>query len=953
MKYFDLIVLRKCIGTTPQRRRSIEAGKGHPVSGGIGRRDGEAPVPRGPLLRVPVLLWLILTAFQPSISTVHAAPVVFTYQGRVTVAGTNFTGLGEFEFALVISTNSSLQATATANMGGISPNEFVSSCTVNNPGNGYTGSVPVTFSGGGGSGASAVANVSAGIVTGITVLTPGSSYSSAPAAMVAAPPPDISYTTYWSNDGTSVNGSEPASAVGISVSDGLFMVVLGDTTQANMAAIDSSLFAQPNLELRIWFNDGAHGFSALSPTQKLTPAPYAIDSGSASNLLGTLSASQLTGTLPASVLGGTYSGSLSFTNGSNSFSGTFNGNGAGVTNVSANSLAFYSTNVSITSWGWNAYGQRNIPPNLNSVVGLAVGYGHSLAVNADGSVVAWGAGETNNPSDNIDFGQAIVPAGLSNVQAVAAGYLHSLALRKNGTVVAWGAGTTNNPGDSYDFGQSIVPANLTNATAVSAGAFHGLALKADGTIMAWGAGTTNNPGDGHDFGQSIVPPGLNSVMAVSAAYIFSVALRSNGTVIAWGDNQFGETNIPAGLSNVVSIAAGAVHTLALKANGTVVAWGAGETNNPTDGIDFGQSIVPAGLSNVVAISAGFVHSLALKADGTVVAWGDDSEGATNVPVGLSGVLALAPGCMAQHALAVRKKSDSQVAWLNSDNTFNGNITVNGDTTVSGEMSAADLRLDDGTLWLRSGNDQNNALGWYGPGKTFGNFGSVNGPILFGNFGGGLGSMGTNGQQVALAWDNLQHVGIGTTTPGARLDLGGDNANSKLVVGGYGGFSLGVNGSQFMFNLGGDGGRFSFMDAPGGNELVSIEGFSGYSYVGIGTPSPTSALDVHGEVALGTSGQYYAPGAPEVLLIIRGVVRFDGVILAGTGFSVVHTGTGAYTLTFSPSFSDMPAVVVSVQHGVAQMATTSSVSSTTAFVGTWNASGAASDQYFHFIAMGPQ
>jgi len=43
-----------------------------------------------------------------------------------------------------------------------------------------------------------------------------------------------------------------------------------------MAAISASLFTQPNLQLRIWFNDGVNGSTALSPLQNLTPTPYAI-----------------------------------------------------------------------------------------------------------------------------------------------------------------------------------------------------------------------------------------------------------------------------------------------------------------------------------------------------------------------------------------------------------------------------------------------------------------------------------------------------------------------------------------------------------------------------------------------------------------------------------------------------------------------------------------------------
>ena len=63
---------------------------------------------------------------------------------------------------------------------------------------------------------------------------------------------------------------------GREVTNGLFTVVLGDTTLANMTAISASLFTQPNLQLRIWFNDGVNGFAALSPVQNLTPAPYAV-----------------------------------------------------------------------------------------------------------------------------------------------------------------------------------------------------------------------------------------------------------------------------------------------------------------------------------------------------------------------------------------------------------------------------------------------------------------------------------------------------------------------------------------------------------------------------------------------------------------------------------------------------------------------------------------------------
>ena len=139
---------------------------------------------------------------------VRAQNTVFTYQGRVTATGSNFTGAGQFKFALVTSTNFSQQATATANppSGG-----FITVINVTFGGSGYVTAPAVTISGGGGSGATAHANVSGGAVTSIIVDNPGSGYTSTPLVIIAAPTANITYTTYWSNDGTSVGGSEPAS----------------------------------------------------------------------------------------------------------------------------------------------------------------------------------------------------------------------------------------------------------------------------------------------------------------------------------------------------------------------------------------------------------------------------------------------------------------------------------------------------------------------------------------------------------------------------------------------------------------------------------------------------------------------------------------------------------------------------------------------------------------------
>ncbi|MGH7972092.1 MAG: hypothetical protein ACREIC_25545, partial [Limisphaerales bacterium] len=220
----------------------------------------------------PVALALLFT-LNLQFSNAFAQGTSFTYQGRVMDNGTNFTGAGQFKFALVTSTNGNHSAMATANTpsGG-----YITGYTVTSGGNGYVTAPTVTVFGGGGSGAAATAHLTGDAVTSLSVVNPGNgNYTSAPTVTIAPPPPNISYRTYWSNDGTSANGSEPSAAVNVTVNNGLFTVVLGDTTQPNMAAIDASLFNQPNLQLRIWFNDGVNGFAALSPVQNVTPTPYA------------------------------------------------------------------------------------------------------------------------------------------------------------------------------------------------------------------------------------------------------------------------------------------------------------------------------------------------------------------------------------------------------------------------------------------------------------------------------------------------------------------------------------------------------------------------------------------------------------------------------------------------------------------------------------------------------
>jgi len=200
-------------------------------------------------------------------------PEMLSYQGRVSVHGTNFTGDGLFKFGLLSGdVTEGRQATAVAFWGG----QFIYDIQVTDEGLGYLTPPAVRIVGGGGSGATAQAFVQNGAVTSISVMTSGNGYTGTPTVEIDPPQQEMVFETIWSHDGTSANGLEPQGSVSVPVQKGLFATLLGGD---GMQPISASVFEKSEVYLRVWFaTDLSAPFEQLSPDHRLASVAYAMKS---------------------------------------------------------------------------------------------------------------------------------------------------------------------------------------------------------------------------------------------------------------------------------------------------------------------------------------------------------------------------------------------------------------------------------------------------------------------------------------------------------------------------------------------------------------------------------------------------------------------------------------------------------------------------------------------------
>lgn len=305
-----------------------------------------------------------------------------------------------------------------------------------------------------------------------------------------------------------------------------------------------------------------------------------------------------------------------------------------------------------------------------SITAWTAGANHSIALCSDGTLVTWGDNTYGQIGNGTTTG-SLVPVLISNtgvlagktVVGIAAGQYHNLALCSDGTLVAWGYNYYGQLGNGTTT-QSGVPVAVNKSgvlsgkllIGVSAGVYHSLVLCGDGTVAAWGYNGNGELGNG-GTGFSTLPVAVDmsgvlvgkGISAISAGSFHNIALATDGTFVGWGYNGYGQlgdgstnsSSVPVRVDvsgalygkAIRSIAAGYYHSLALCGDGTVAAWGYNGEGELGDGTDVASSM-PVTVDSggalagrlVTGIATGAMHSLASCADGTLVSWGFNSNG---------------------------------------------------------------------------------------------------------------------------------------------------------------------------------------------------------------------------------------------------------------------------------------------------------------------------------------
>ncbi len=181
-----------------------------------------------------------------------------------------------------------------------------------------------------------------------------------------------------------------------------------------------------------------------------------------------------------------------------------------------------------------------VAANDASFQSIAAGNWHTVAIQADGSLWAWGRndvgqlgiGPTADQSSPVQVGTG------QNWRAVAAGDQHTVAVKTDGTLWAWGYNGWGQLGiGSYTTtNQPVQVGTDQDWRSVAAGGDHTVALKTDGSLWTWGWNQFGQVGNGTTKTQYSPTP----IWPAQLPKFTSITRQPNGQILL---NVEGPTNV--------------------------------------------------------------------------------------------------------------------------------------------------------------------------------------------------------------------------------------------------------------------------------------------------------------------------------------------------------------------------------------------------------------------------
>lgn len=293
---------------------------------------------------------------------------------------------------------------------------------------------------------------------------------------------------------------------------------------------------------------------------------------------------------------------------------------------------------------------RQITHSGAAPVSLMFNQNFSLMLDSSGSIWSWGTNASGQLgvgtcSAVLDTANRLVPTqvtGLSSVVTIAAGYDHSLALKSDGTVWAFGQNTLGQLGDGTTAHKDCPVQVLGLPTEarviqIAAGAASSYALDDRGRVWAWGRNQYGNLGQGTTSTSTAVQ--ASPLLVPLSAFVVMLAngrdhvlaLTDTGAVIGWGLNASNQltsewaspVSTPAQLPSLpaassLRVWANGNSSWVMKEVGVPYRWGQrlgnANTDFPTANL-VAPERVSSTLTGVLDVGPGASHWLVLKTSG--------------------------------------------------------------------------------------------------------------------------------------------------------------------------------------------------------------------------------------------------------------------------------------------------------------------------------------------------